>query len=340
MKKTYKFFVEGMHCKSCVVLTEGELNNLPYVEKAVSDLSTCCVEVTGEFGQKAHTEVTSELSKVLEKHGYKLLIEKNNKKVNWSEFKIALPITFLFLGFFVFLQKLGIVDLANTQSIGVGTAFVIGIIASLSTCMAVVGGLVLSISANYAKGKSKVMPQVLFHLGRLVVFFILGGVIGAIGASFQLGVWGNFILGLLVGIIMLMLGLNLLDIFGFTSRILPTLPTFISKPIVKLKNNKGPLVPVILGIATFFMPCGFTQSMQIYTLTAGSFINGALIMFVFALGTLPVLAILSITSHKIGNSKWSGVFFKTAGLVVVSFAVINILNSLAVIGIIPPLLNI
>lgn len=328
-----------MHCKSCVVLTEGELNDLPHVEKAVSDLSTCCVEVTGDFGEKGHAEVASELSDVLEKHGYKLLVEKNNKKVNWADFKIALPIAFAFMAFFVLLQKLGVVNLASANTVGVSTAFVIGVVASLSTCMAVVGGLVLSISANYAKGKSRAMPQILFHLGRLVTFFVLGGAIGALGASFQLGIWGNFTLGLLVGLIMIMLGFNLLDIFGFSSKLLPTLPTFISKPIFKLKNSRGPLVPIVLGAATFFMPCGFTQSMQLYTLNAGSFINGALIMSVFAFGTLPVLALLSVTSHKIGQSAWSGVFFKTAGLVVISFAVINILNSLAVIGIIPPLIN-
>lgn len=337
--KTYKFFVEGMHCKSCVVLTEGELNNLSHVEKAISDLSTCCVEVTGEFGEKDHEGVALELSEVLEKHGYKLLVEKSDKKTNWSDFKIAIPAALVFIAFFFVLQKLGIVNLANASSIGIGTSFFIGIIASLSTCMAVVGGLVLSVSANYTKGGNRAKSLTSFHIGRLVSFFILGGLIGAVGASFQLGIWGNFTLGLVVGIVMLILGLNLMDVFRVTSKLLPTLPVFISKPIFKLKNSKSPFVPVILGIATFFLPCGFTQSMQIYTLTAGSFINGALIMFVFALGTLPVLALLSVTSHKIGQSAWSGVFFKTAGIVVVSFAVVNILNSLAVIGVIKPLLN-
>ena len=180
--KTYKFFVEGMHCKSCVVLTESELNDLPHVEKAISDLQTCCVEVTGEFGENAPDIVADNLSKVLTRHGYRLLVEKPIKKINWKDFKLAVPIALGFMALFVLLQKLGIVNLAKADSVGLSTALIIGVVASLSTCMAVVGGLVLSISAKFAKEGKKVMPQVSFHLARLITFFALGGAIGAVGA--------------------------------------------------------------------------------------------------------------------------------------------------------------
>ena len=79
--------------------------------------------------------------------------------------------------------------------------------------MAVVGGLVLSMSATFAREGDKVRPQILFHTGRIVSFFILGGVIGALGSAFTLGPTGMFVLGLLVGIVMLILGINLLDVF-------------------------------------------------------------------------------------------------------------------------------
>ena len=54
-----------------------------------------------------------------------------------------------------------------------GTAFVIGLIASVSSCMAVVGGLVLSISATFAKDGDRIRPQLLFHIGRLISFLFL-----------------------------------------------------------------------------------------------------------------------------------------------------------------------
>lgn len=62
-------------------------------------------------------------------------------------------------------------------------------------------------------------------------------------------------------------------------------------------------------------------------------------MFTFALGTLPVLALLSFSSLGIHKKAQSGVFFKTAGLVVIFFAVFNIINALAAAGVIQPVFN-
>ena len=63
-------------------------------------------------------------------------------------------------------------DFGLSEQMGYGLVFGLGLVASVSTCMAVVGGLVLSMSANFAKEGDKFRPQVLFHLGRLVSFFI------------------------------------------------------------------------------------------------------------------------------------------------------------------------
>ena len=98
-------------------------------------------------------------------------------------------------------------------------------------------------------------------------------------------------------------------------------------------------MPIAIGAATFFLPCGFTQSMQLYTLTTGSFWTGSLTMLAFALGTLPVLAIISFSSLSIRKNTSSGIFFKTAGLIVIFFGLFNLINALASTGIIPPIFN-
>lgn len=337
--KTYTFHVNGMHCKACVVLTESELNDVPEVSKAKSSLATHSVEVTGDFGDKTPEHIARDLSEVLQPHGYTLSLEKQNRAAKWSDFKLAVPIAAGFIALFIVLQKLGIVNLVTTSEVGYGTAFVIGLIASVSTCMAVVGGLVLSMSANFAKEGDKVRPQVLFHVGRLVSFFLLGGAIGALGSAFQLGATGTFILSGIVAIVLLILGINLLDVFPWAKKLQPTMPSFIGKRVHGLKNVNHTLTPLLVGVATFFLPCGFTQSMQIYTLTTGSFWTGAFIMSAFALGTLPVLALLSFSSLGIHKKAQSGVFFKTAGLVVIFFGIFNLINALVAAGIIPPLFS-
>lgn len=339
MSKKYTFHVKGMHCKACVVLIESELRELPEISSAEASLKDLSVEVSGNFGDKTPEHIAKDLSETIKKHGYELLLEKEKHSVKWRDFLIAGPIALGFILLFIFLQKIGLVNLVNSSNVGYGTAFVIGLIASVSTCMAVVGGLVLSMSANFAKEGEKTRPQVLFHIGRLASFFILGGVIGALGSAFQLGSVGTFTLSFIVALVLLLLGVNLLDVFSWAKKLQPTLPSFIGKRVHGLKNAQHTFTPLLVGVATFFLPCGFTQSMQIYTLTTGSFLTGSLIMGFFALGTLPVLSLLSFSSLGIHKKAQSGIFFKTAGLVVIFFGIFNLINSLVALGLIPPLFN-
>lgn len=336
---TYRFHVKGMHCKSCPLLIESELTDLPAVKAVKADLNSHSVEVTGDFGGREAKDVAAELSKPVEKHGYAVVLEWPAHRANWKSFQIALPLALAFIALFVLLQKMGIVNLVTSDDVTYGTAFLIGVVASLSTCMAVVGGLVLSMSANFAKEGEKVKPQMLFHVGRLLSFFLLGGAIGAIGSAFQLGGTGTFVLSLLVAIVLLVLGVNLLDVLPWAKKLQPTLPAFFTRHVQGLKQANHVLTPLLVGVATFFLPCGFTQSMQIYSLTTGSFSQGALTMSAFALGTLPVLSLLSFTSVGIRDEAKRSVFFKTAGIVVIFFAVYNMINSLVAVGALPPVFN-
>ncbi|MBP7811451.1 MAG: sulfite exporter TauE/SafE family protein [Candidatus Moranbacteria bacterium] len=338
--KTYVFSVTGMHCKACILLTEGELQEHPKVVSAKSDLGERLVTVQGDFGLMSQETLVSELNQLLEKHGYRLSIDQTQEKRNFSDFRLALPLAFLLIGLLILLQKNGLVELLDTtQEISYGTAFLIGIVASLSSCLAIVGGLALSVSASFAKGGDVVKPQLLFHAGRLIAFFFLGGMIGAFGSHFILGTTGTFILSVFTGVIMLLLGLNLLDIFSWTKSVQLGMPKRIGEFVYRLKRVNHRLTPFLLGGATFFMPCGFTQSMQIYTLSAGSFLAGALTMTAFALGTLPVLALLSFGPLGVRSSPYMGVFFKTAGLIVVAFALLALYGSLVAVGVLSPMLN-
>ena len=320
-------------------MTEDILKDVPYISKAKSHLSSRTVEITGDFGAKEPALIAQELSSLLQPHGYSLAVEKPEIVSSKKDFLFAVPIALGFIIAFVLLQKAGIVNLVNSSDVSYSTAFIIGIIASLSTCMAVVGGLVLSMSASFAHEGDKWKPQVLFHIGRLISFFLLGGIIGALGANFTLSTSGIFILSLIVGIVMLILGINLLDVFPWAKTLQPSIPKFFSKHALGVTKINHNLTPLLIGIVTFFLPCGFTQSMQIYTLGTGSFLAGAFTMLAFALGTLPVLALISFSSFSIRESTKAGIFFKTAGLIVIAFALFNLINSLVVVGIINPVFN-
>jgi len=338
-KYTHTFHINGMHCKACSLTIERELLDLSYVDSARVDFVKHTVTVTGDFEGVPREELAKDFSTLLSSKGYTFSVEKKHIEKKLSDFKIAIPLSLAFILVFVILQKIGIVNWVGSGDINFGTAFVIGIVASLSTCMAVVGGIVLSMSATFAKQGGQKKQHLMFHTSRILSFFILGGVIGSIGSVFTLNVFTTFILSLVIGVVMFILGLNLLDTFHWARKLQPSMPRFISRHAHNTSKLNHTLTPVLVGVATFFLPCGFTQSMQLYTLGTGNFLNGGLTMLSFALGTLPVLALISFSSFSIKNSPKSGIFFKTSGLIVIAFAIFNIVNSLVVVGLIPPVFN-
>ena len=327
-----------MHCKACTLLIEQTFSELPNVASASVSLATHQVTVTGEFTGTPE-QIAEELTKLVHSHGYTISVEKNAHQAGWGDFVYALPIAVAIVFGFVMLQKAGLANLITSSNVSYSTAFIIGLIASVSSCLAIVGGLVLSLSASSAKEGGTWRSQALFHIGRLGGFFILGGAVGLLGNSLHLSLVAGVILSSVVALVMLILGVNLLDVFHFTKKLQLTLPARFSKHIVNRKRNDHYLAPALVGIGTFFLPCGFTQSMQLYALSTGNVVQGALTMFTFALGTLPMLALLSFGSLNIAHKPWKGIFFKTAGIIVIALALFNLANALATAGIINPLFN-
>ncbi|PWB38632.1 MAG: hypothetical protein C3F02_02880 [Parcubacteria group bacterium] len=338
MEQTYKFYVSGMHCRACVMLIDDRLKEYPGVTSARADLARREIIITGNLiGDQE--KVIQDLNLILKSDGYTLSTNKTKKTIVWSEFYYALPMATTLIAVFIWLQKLGLVNLVSGNNVSYSTALVIGLIASVSTCLAIVGGLVLSLSASYAKSGAKARTQIMFHLGRLLTFFVLGGVIGTIGSALHLNWTVNLIISMVVGLVMLVLGFNLLDLTDFTQKFQIVMPKHIAKKVLAPREVFNFFTPFLVGGLTFFMPCGFTQSMQIYALSTGSFFKGALTMLIFVLGTLPMLSLLSFSSFSIISKPWQGIFFKTAGLIVMAMAIFNLLNLLAVAGIINPIFN-
>ncbi len=335
-KQTKTFYVEGMHCAACEFYLEETLGAVPGVHKVKADLGKSTVMIDGNLGLDDNALADS-MTKLVSDHGYAIRTEAVTTQKKHREFLVAIPAAaFLILGF-ILLQSIGLVNLVTTDTVSYGTAVVIGLIASVSTCLAVVGGLVLSLGASSAKAHGKWQSQAMFHAGRLGGFFLLGGVIGLLGRFVEFGAVGNVALNILVALVMLILGLNLLDTFPALRKYQLKLPKVFAKQTTRAGNSSHMLAPLLVGIATFFLPCGFTQSMQVYTLTTGGFLTGGLTMLFFAVGTLPMLALLSFSSFEISRKPWKGVFFKVAGLVVIALAVFNLWNGLVVLGLVPSL---
>jgi len=322
MPQKIRVSLDGLHCRACEIINEQNFRSLPGVVDAKIDYRTGQADIYYEGQAPTRESLKGALAE-----GYKLIEEQSSaceipssqERTNWQ---LIIPLLILVYWLFNRLDIGGISGFLGGE-FSMPLALVIGLAAGFSTCLALVGGLVFGLAANYAKHHpqasraQKFFPHIYFNLGRLVGFFLLGGILGALGSAFRFSPFFNGLLTIFIGLVILVLGLKLLGSSALKHFEI-ALPKKLSE---KIKADN----PWLLGALTFFLPCGFTQAVQIYALGSGSFLSGALIMSLFALGTAPGLlsigGLVAVIKQK--HSSW---FFKIAGGVLVLFSIFNIQN--------------
>ncbi len=333
--------IKGMHCASCEIIIAEELAELDGVVSAKASLKTNSATV---ISTKKVAE--SDIEDAVEKAGYEVgyddehpeLINRNGRI--WLDVGIGVAVLVaLWMIFRMFdIDQLS-ASLTSGTSVGM-MALVVGITAGFSTCMALVGGLVLGVSSKHAENNpnqtswQKFRPHIIFNIGRIVSFVVLGALIGILGSAFAVS--GGLLgwLTIVVSIVMLGLGLQLTEISPRITKGL-TLPSGLAKAlkIDRFKSAKySNRNTFTLGALTFFLPCGFTQAMQLLAISTGDPSQAALIMGAFAIGTTPgLLGLGGLTSTVSGG--FAKRFFRIVGVVVVAMAFINLSNGLTLSGV-------
>ena len=346
------FYIKGMHCSACEILIEKQLLKKSEIVAADVSLGDNSAKIYVERGKFIRLE---ELNKEFAEDNYifskepfletelpllslrpgRLII--NDKKL----FKLlkTFIVVILFLIVFYFIEKLQLgrfVSVDNSSSWV--TFFFLGLIAGVSSCAALIGGVLLSLIKHWnelylTEESKRKTPHILFHAGRLISFFVLGGLLGALGELVSLDnttVYASLVIG--VSLIMFILSLQMLGV-GWVKRFRFSLPKFITRKVADEKAISGKFMPFFIGVMTFFLPCGFTLIAQGVALASGSFIAGAMILLFFALGTMPMLlgisaAGLTFTKRPHLAAKFSAV----AGLMILFFSIYNINGQLNVLG--------
>jgi len=354
MTKQHVYKVLGMHCSSCEILIEKKLLYFKNI-KAV-DASTGKGEVIVEYeGDRPNPERLNEIFKE-ENYIFNDSDEKLKNKVKGPEgvplgsrrtnptlvaFNIAI---FIIIGFLV-LDKIGIVDFLSLNSTSSLFAFFgFGILAGLSSCAALVGGIVLSMSKQWnslysqeASVLKKLQPHIMFNIGRFVSYVVLGGALGLIGSRLQISPLVTAYLIVVISFLMIALGLQMLGVKAFQKFQMGYplgLPKSATKYIANENNFQSKYAPFLMGALTFFLPCGLTITAQSLSLLSGSAITGAMIMGAFALGTIPTLLFIGLSSVKFSSKPNTALTFsKVAGFLVLFFALFNISNQMNVLGI-------
>lgn len=334
----WKVAIDGMTCASCEKLLRGKLKLVPGVNNA----SVHWQKGIANIYFKDQVPLWDNLQEVVQSAGYQLrhldetpsVVEPPHKK--WMEIGGAL------IAIFALYKILQVFNIVTVTASGSGAAtyggiLLIGLVAGTSSCLAVTGGLLLSLAAKYnevhrAETKwEKFKPLFAFNIGRIASYVLLGGIVGIIGKSITLTPRMTGYMNVVVALVMLYLALSILKLLPKGSLgIRP--PKALSHWIASLTESEHPAAPFALGAGTFFLPCGFTQSLQLAALASGSFLTGALTMGIFAIGTLPSLLGISAISST-AKGKFSHLFLRFSGTLVFVLALYNLNNGFLLTGV-------
>lgn len=338
---TFKFEVDGMHCRSCELTIEEKLKKLPNVTGVDVDAAKGVARLHAS-GEPPSIETIND---AIRADGYRARPVGAPKADDPTIG--ARPSFFQLLGLFALVwllaglaSRLGLlnVNISLASTAGLGAVFMLGLVAASSSCVAVSGGLLLSSAASFNLNHpsltplSRMRPVFMFVVGRVASYALFGGLIGWVGAVIAPSSNVTGAITVAAAIYMLIVGLEMLHIApSWLKAILPRMPKSLARRMMDAQGHTHPVAPFLLGAATFFIPCGFTQALQVYALTTGSFATSALMLMTFALGTAPALLALGWASGSL-KGKAGSFFFRLSGALVVVMGLWNIQNGMTAMG--------
>lgn len=322
--------MKGMHCPSCEVLMEDKFKEVSNIQEIKADFRTQKVEV--QYTGRIHTDI---LNAKIQPFGYQiedrreLEREKNQEPFFKRLIDTGVIAIILFILYAIAQEAKLIPDVNLGGNINYLTVFILGLVASTSTCMATSGALFL---ATVGKHNSKFVPALSFNLGRILSYGFFGFIAGLIGSVLITNLKIGSALTFFSSLFMVLLGLDMARIISLGSII----PSGLTKNIFERLEHRLIKHPkktaFFLGAITYLLPCGFTQTVQVYALGLANPIQSALTMMVFALGTIPALLLIGYFS-SFTKSRYYPYFMKVVGVLVFVIGLSYFTNFLALYGI-------
>lgn len=290
MKKIY-LKAEGMQCGHCYSKIINLLKSFKNIKNVSYTKNIFTITYENNIDKEAIISKINDIGYITNLSFFSEDLSSLKNTKNLQEFIIVTLIICLFL---FSLNKILGVNIFNLipsidDSVTYGMLFILGLLTSIH-CVSMCGGFNLLASIN-TKQKGDLKRPVLYNVGRIVSYTLLGGVVGLLGKGLNINMKISSVIIIIASIIMMLMAFNML---GFIPFKIP----FLSQKI-KLPNN-----PFLIGLLNAFMPCGPLQSLELYALTTVSFIKGALSMFMFCLGTIPLMLTMGLVLNLVkGKTK-------------------------------------
>ena len=323
-----RFMAKGTTCESCAEIIKRQALNIDGVKSVEFDY--CSEKGYVEF-DKNKTDIDTILYKIEEK-GYKCFIleeTKNKFRVDKSLGWIFGIIGLLVIAYFIFRSVEGINLPKISQNMSYGLLFVVGLLTGFH-CVSMCGGFIVSYTAKHAQeGIKSHKSHLMYGLGKTISYTIIGAAFGLLGSIIAFTPELRGIVGILAGVFLILFGLRMLNVIPILRKIQFKTPKVVSKFIGKESKNSSPLVIGLLN--GLMIACGPLQAIYIMAAGTGSMIEGAKLLFVFALGTLPVMLGFGYFASFI-SSKLTHRIIKASGVIVIILGVLMLNSGLTLTG--------
>jgi sulfite exporter TauE/SafE/copper chaperone CopZ len=333
--------IEGMTCTGCERRIENAIKKLEGVLEAKAIFNSANVYITYDASIIELNQIIEAIesldyrvkSKMDEASAQDKTSDKEEDKLSVDQL-IAIGAV-LFAIYVIIKRTVGFNFIPKiNQSMGYGVLFVVGMLTSLH-CIAMCGGINLSQCVSYkfddgSIGKfSKLKPSLLYNIGRVISYTVIGGIVGALGSVISFPGAAKGLVAVISGVFMIIMGLNMLSVFPALRKLNPRMPKFFGN---KVLNNNGKYGPFYIGLLNGLMPCGPLQAMQLYALGTGSLTAGALSMFMFSMGTIPLMFGLGAVSSVL-KGKFTHKMMKVSSILVIVLGLVMANRGLALSGI-------
>lgn len=212
------------------------------------------------------------------------------------------------------------------------SAFFVGLFSTvhcLGMCGGIIGALTFSLPEHIRNNRWHLIPYVsAYNIGRISSYCLAGALVGGLGESIigLLPYYGHLVLQLIASLLMIGIGLYLAGWFPAFAKI-----EHIGKPVwKKLEPISQKLIPVkspghayIFGLVWGWLPCGLVYTALIWSATASSAKDGALLMLAFGAGTLPAVMIAGILTGWLTRLIRSSYVRPLVGLTIIIVALIT-----------------
>lgn len=183
-----------------------------------------------------------------------------------------------------------------TTSFILSSALVLGFAGSMH-CVGMCGPIALSLPSVSATRSGFIISRVLYNIGRVTTYSILGFSIGAMGGMIRIAglqEWLSIISGVMV--ITLAVFPRLFSFFVPQSTMFSPVNT-VKKGLSRLLRQRSYSSLFFLGLLNGLLPCGFVYVAFAGALNAQTITDSALFMGLFGLGTVPTMLAVSLLPH-------------------------------------------